>query len=317
MVAHLGVEGRALVAAVAAVGLAGPARRDVLGRTPREDMVQRGAEASIAPVPVARARERLARPSWALRFLGVPAPISAWLRGMGQYHHRFSDVPVSLRRRQLTMWDRPPVQGSPDGAWVDLGMASVGLRSEDLELVDTRMRHVAARLDNIEASAKLEWCLLAAYLADAAAPRLREAEALLDEPGLEPDDRACYRARVLDMRAYQALRRADEAAVDEGEALYASIGSDTGLPFVDFRRTNGLAYCALRRGQDAAAHSLALEAASHAGDGGFVRFRVMALSLASRAAEPEVARSLRARADRLARGLEDEDLRARLRRRVG
>ncbi|MFK7988637.1 MAG: hypothetical protein AB8I08_21635 [Sandaracinaceae bacterium] len=251
---------------------------------------------------------------WALRFLGVPTPVALWLRWMGQYHHRFSDLPVSLRRQQLAMWDGPPVQGSPAGAWIDLGMASVGLRSQDHGLVQTRMQRVAARLERIEVSAQLEWHLLDAYLADDAESRLRAAEALVEDARLEPDDRQCYRARVLDMRAYRALRDDTRDAIDTGQRLYEAIDADSSLPFVCFRRANGLAYCALRRGQQDAAYRLALEAADHAGDGGFVRFRIMALSLASRAADPAAAASLSERADRLAERLEDEDLRSRLRR---
>jgi hypothetical protein len=53
---------------------------------------------------------------------------------------------------------------------------------------------------------------------------------------------------------------------------------------------------------------LARLAAEHAGDGGFVRFQIMALNLLSRMVPPDEAEQINLRAERLARQLEDEDL---------
>jgi hypothetical protein len=37
----------------------------------------------------------------------------------GQYHRRFTDLPVS-RAGGTSVWDRPPVRDAPAGAWIDL-----------------------------------------------------------------------------------------------------------------------------------------------------------------------------------------------------
>ena len=258
---------------------------------------------------------------WLLRYFGVPEPIASWARWMGQYHRRFADLPVSLRRRQLELWDRPPLSESAHGAWIDLGMASVGMRVGDRGLVDARVQRAARRVEAAGIAACLEHALLCARLSsdDAdevrAAASLDGAESLLADPSLGAEDAACYRARVLDARAFRALRPHDDPrSIDRGRALYESIPTGTEIPFVDFRRDLGLAYCAYRGAERAHAVELALRAAEHAADGGFVRLRVMAFNLASRAADGEQAERLRARADRLSRQLEDEDLLARVRR---
>jgi hypothetical protein len=46
----------------------------------------------------------------------------------------------------------------------------------------------------------------------------------------------------------------------------------------------------------------------HAGDGGFVRFRIMAMNLLTRMVPADEGALLNARAQRLARQLQDEDL---------
>jgi hypothetical protein len=261
---------------------------------------------------------------WLLRYFGVPEPIASWARWMGQYHRRFADLPVSLRRRQLELWDRPPLSESAHGAWIDLGMASVGRRVGDRALVDARVQRAARRVDQAGVAARLEHALLRARLSsddadeDRTAWSLDEAESMLDDPSLGTEDAACYRARVLDARAFRALRpREDPASIARGRALYEAIPVGTDVPFGDFRRDLGLSYCAYRDADRARAVELALRAAEHAADGGFVRLRVMAFNLASRAAEGEEATRLRARADRLSRQLEDEDLLARVRRPSG
>ena len=260
---------------------------------------------------------------WALRFFGVPRPIASWLRWMGQYHHRFSDLPLSLRRQQLELWDRPPISESTEGAWVDLGMASVGMRGGDRAMVDARVASAGRRAPRAGMAAVLEHTLLVARIAsdDGDQEVVREAldtarQGLDDGAELSAADHACYLARLLDAEAYRALHPTEgEASVEEGEQLYRAIPEGTDLPFVDFRRDVGLAYCALRRGARREALELALSAADHAGDGGLVRLRVMALNLARRAADEPEASVLHARAERLARQLEDEDLLARVQRR--
>ena len=62
-----------------------------------------------------------------------------------------------------------------------------------------------------------------------------------------------------------------------------------------------------RRRHDRAV-TLARQALEHAGDGGYVRFRVMALNMLARMLGGDEAQALRARAGRLAAAIEDEHL---------
>jgi hypothetical protein len=90
--------------------------------------------------------------------------------------------------------------------------------------------------------------------------------------------------------------------------LFLAIEEDDAVPFASFRRANGLAYCAWKLGDAGEGARLARLAAEHAGDAGLVRFRVMALSMLSRMVPSDEAAPLVARAERLARALEDEEL---------
>ncbi len=259
---------------------------------------------------------------WVERFFGMPSAIEPWARGLGQYHSRFADLPVPMRERQLALWDRPPLRDSALGAWIDLGVASVAMRKGDRAQVSARVARAASKLGRAGAALRLEHLAMAARIASGDGDRARvarllgEAEQLLERStDLRAEDNACYRARVNDALAYQLMHPPEgEPAIDEARARYEAIPEGTGVAFVDLRRALGLAYCAYRSGDRARAVELGLEAAEHAGDGGLVRFRVMAFNLASRAAsEPEATR-LRERARRLSRALEDEDLAARVER---
>src|SRR6478736_5022192 len=73
---------------------------------------------------------------------------------------------------------------------------------------------------------------------------------------------------------------------------------------------NGLAYARWKQGDAAGAAELAREAARHAGDGGHVRLRVMALSMLARVDAREVASHERAL--EMSKRLEDELLLARI-----
>jgi hypothetical protein len=255
---------------------------------------------------------------WLDRLFGVPPSIESWVRWMGQYHQRFVDLPVTLCRRQLAMWDRPPVRDAAAGAWIDLGVASVALRTGDRASADTRIARAKTKVARAGAAATLEHRLISAYVTStddrpATEAALAQAEPLLTSPELSSEDSACYRARVIDARAYQQLHPIEgPPALDAALALYESIAEDTGVAFVDFRRALGRAYCFYKLGDRARGAALALEAADHAADGGFVRLRVIALNLASRASDGDAATRLRARAARLSAYLEDEDLRARV-----
>lgn len=248
---------------------------------------------------------------WLERFFGVPPAIESWLRWLGQYHSRFADLPVSLRRQQLERWDRPPLTDAAAGIWIDLGMASVGFRLEDSAILEARLARVRRKLERAELAARLEHALLRARVHDPDGTWLRVAGDLLEEEGLNAVDALCYRARCLDAEAYRAIR--GEGGIDAGVALYEAIPDQTGVPFVAFRRAMGLAYCAHRRSRPEDAMRYIREAAEHAGDGGYVRLRAMAFNLASRIATGPDRERWAARAHALSRQLEDEDLLSRVR----
>ncbi|MCB9596489.1 MAG: hypothetical protein H6719_27445 [Sandaracinaceae bacterium] len=249
---------------------------------------------------------------WLERFFGTPPEIEGWLRWLGQYHSRFADLPVSLRRRQLEHWDQPPLNEAAAGVWLDLGMASVGFRLDDEAVLGARLDRARRKLDRASAAARLEHALLRARVDDPDGAWLDAAAAGLDDPALGVEDAACYRARHVDATAYRRMR--EGASFAEGRALYASIPADTAIPFVDFRRALGLAYCDWKAGDVDAGLRAALAAADHAGDGGYVRLRAMAFNLASRIATGDRAAELADRARVLSERLEDEELRARVER---
>ena len=53
-----------------------------------------------------------------LRAFGLPSDVENRVRWMGQYHTRFTDLPTSVCRELLQLWDRPPVSESPARAWI-------------------------------------------------------------------------------------------------------------------------------------------------------------------------------------------------------
>jgi hypothetical protein len=118
-----------------------------------------------------------------------------------------------------------------------------------------------------------------------------ESEALFDaveqwlaSDELSLEDRRCYHARLVGQRAYHLTREAPGYPGDlQGAlALFESIADEPFIPFVAFRKSNGLAYCHWKLGDAALGTHWARLAEQHAGDGGFVRFRIMALNLQAR-----------------------------------
>ena len=233
-----------------------------------------------------------------LRCFGLPALIAAHARQLGQYHSRLSDLPIPVRREQLHAFDLPPLTESPAAAWIHLALASLAHRDGDLPLTRRRADLARLALPGAPPEARIEWLLLRARLcADAgdcadAAAALDQAGALLDAAPdtADTDDRACYRARLLDQRAWLCSRRwrEDPGVLSEAAALYAAIpdpdapGAPTLPPFTGFRRAHGLAWCRWRMGGPGchtAALDLARAAARHAGDGGLLRLRCMSLRL--------------------------------------
>jgi hypothetical protein len=162
----------------------------------------------------------------------------------------------------------------------------------------------------------MEACLLRARLAtdernrSEAVTLFDQVEVLLNEDSLTREDRLCYRARLIGQRAYHLTKPlpGESAKLEDALALFASLEDDPSLPFACYRRYSGLAYCKWRLGDAEEGARLALMAAEHAGDGGFVRFRIMALNMLSQMVAPGEGARINERAARLARQLEDEDL---------
>ncbi|MEZ4383793.1 MAG: hypothetical protein R3A79_20845 [Nannocystaceae bacterium] len=251
---------------------------------------------------------------WLLRFFGVPSALVETARWMGQYHGRFADLPAPLCESQLWLWDRPPIAESRATAWIHLGLAAVAMRRRDRDAAAHRLRLAQAGAAAAGPEAEVEAALLAARIASDAARR-DEVGAWLDRAAaqlaaIESDEaRAPYTARVLDQRAYALLHPEGAAApaLAEARALYAAI-PEVGAPFVRFRRAHGLAYCAWRMGDTAAALTLARDACTHAGDGGLIRFRIMALDLLAHIDPTPAGDEARRRARSLAATIAHEDL---------
>lgn len=284
-----------------------------------QDVAPASSAISDDPTTVERGLRRLRRRGHApgdkygrllLRAFGIPASVASWARMLGQYHSRLSDLSVPVRRDQLRLWDRPPISESRSAIWIHLGVASLAHRLQDPDQIGHRMALAAKLLAHAPPAAQLEHTLFEARLSPDSEALLTSAEVLLS--AIAPDDdRACYRARILDQRAYRAARSGADwrAGMEASRALYASIPAD-GPPFAAFRRAHGLAWCGWRLGQpDAIVQArLAVEAA---GDGGLLRFRCMALSLLGRVGGQDDAF---ARALAIARSLHDAELIARIER---
>ena len=309
-------------------------RSELGGWTALAQALQDRAEAELVedPESVIKGLKRLAQSrqgpggkygALLLRTFGLPPSITHWGRLMGQYHGRFADLPVGLRREQLLRWDRPPVSESPAAMWVHIGLASLALRDRDLDEANRRIV-LASEVRRPEVEARIEYELLVARVASAdgslaaEAAALDAAEASLGAPTLSEVDRLCYLARLLDQRAYRASQgwRSHPAKLREALALYERIPDVREPPFVAFRRALGRAWCLWRLGEEDAAKVLARAACDHAGDGGLVRFRVMGLSLLAQLCgdNPE-GLDARTRAEGLTLALDDADLATRVRRR--
>lgn len=264
-----------------------------------------------------RLRARGAKPGgvWGERLLracGLPAPLAARVRWMGQYHTRFTDLPVSLGAELLAAWDRPPISESPARVWTLLGRAGVAIRRRQsaAALLD-QAALVAARA---EPAARVELALVRAYVDGRLDPEgarhwLDVAETGLDDSEISQEDQACLRARLVDHCAWYLNRQPplDHAAA---AALYARLPTD-GPPFARCRRATGLGWSLLKLGDRPAALAEAHTAVEAAGDGGLLRLRAMALNLLAHTAEESEAARARARAAAIAQRLEDEALQVR------
>lgn len=245
---------------------------------------------------------------WGRRVLaafGLPQDVVERVRWMGLYHSRFTDLPVSVALDLLRLWDRPPVRGTGAGAFVDLGLAGVALRSRDERRAGEHLARVGA---SAPAEARLERALVDAFrlsrVDDAASiAALDRASELLTDPEIPEDSRACFHARLADQRAWRLNRREvpDHAAA---LVLYEAIPPD-GPAFARCRRHNGLGWTLHRLGRSAEAVEHARLAVDDAGDAGLLRLRAMALRLLSVVATGDEARRARERSERIAADLED------------
>jgi hypothetical protein len=234
-----------------------------------------------------------------LRAFGMPRAVEARLRWMGLYHSPFNDLPISLCLDQLRAWDRPPVAESRARVWLHLGFASVALRSREFSSAGEQLEKAESSSPPIDA--QVEIALSRAYLASRLEEKvdLEIAEALLR--GCEID-RECFTARLIDHRAYH-LNRGEK--FHEALALYDSLPKADVHPFASYRRDAGLAYGHWRLGDLTKARAYAQRACDHAGDGGYVRLRVMALMLMARVNGDE---SYLARGRAIAERIEDAEL---------
>lgn len=289
-------------------------------------LAERGAGADdVASIERAlrRMRDRGQRDggSWGQRLLrtfGVPRAVEERLRFMGLYHSPFNDLPLPVCLDQLRLFDRPPLSESRARVWLQLGFTSTALRAREFAQAHSCLDRVAA-IAAAPADAQLETALAEAYLlsrvgSDAeVAARLDAAERILAAAPLLPADRACFAARLVDQRAFQLNRHGDPAAALQ---LYEALPEADTHPFASYRRDAGLAFGYWRTGRKELALRCARRACEHAGDGGYVRLRVMALLLEARIEGLPAAETTVARARAIAERLEDEELLSRVRRAV-
>lgn len=260
----------------------------------------------------------------ALAAFGLPEAVDARARWMGAYHSRFTDMPLPLCLDLLRLWDRPPLgEALPSRVWLALAQASCSLRGNDRPAASTHLRRARASLSRAPAEARIELLLTEAFIASRDAieqvrPLLDAAEALIPEVE-SAHERACFYARWADQRAYELNKsRAGRAADHEAaEALYRSIPTEGAPSFALCRRANGLAYVRWKRGSRDEGLALAREAAEHAGDGGHLRLRAMALTMLGRILGGAEGEATRRRALAIALSLDDEALRLRFEQHVG
>ncbi len=256
-----------------------------------------------------------------LRVFGVPASVEARLRWMGLYHSPFGDLPLPVCRDQLRLWDRPPLSAARARLWIHLGFAHCALRARAFDEAEVHLARARAALAGANAgheAAQVEIALASAYAVGRpdehgrAAPLLDDAERGLSGAGaatLSEADLVCFRARLVDQRAF-ALNRAGEHAA--ALARYEALPRADVHPFASYRRDAGLAYGYHRTGRPAEARACAARAVEHAGDGGYTRLRVMGLILQTKVLGFPEAEDALQRAHAIAIRLEDDELLARV-----
>ena len=235
---------------------------------------------------------------WMLRFFGFTSSIERLVRWLGTGHSRFSDLPCGLRLEHLSLWNRPPVAESPLVCWVLVGIASAHFSRLDHDVCEHWLARAERHVAGAGPNAQLEVGLLRAQLAlergdRTSADTCHDAlELLLRDAVLGPVDRECFQARLQHQRSMMYTHPSHGAAAPDislVRACYEAI-PESAIPFVSFRRSVGLAYCAWKSGDRETAIELARRAADDAGDGGLIRMRVMALNMLSRVVAPRTQR---------------------------
>lgn len=267
-----------------------------------------------------RARGQKEGGSWGTRVLasfGLPDAADARTRWMGAYHSRFVDLPVPLCLDLVRLWDRPPVNEAPASRmWLAIAHATCALRSANVAEAKEHHRRARASFALAPPDARAELLLAEAFIASRdekgrVPALLAEVEPLLAE-AMADEDRVCLRTRWVDQRAYDLNKSGDIAA---GEKLYRSLPDRDAPSFALSRRANGLAYARWKQDARDEAIALAREAVRHAGDGGHLRLRAMALSMLARilGGNTEEGARINARAIAIVTSLDDEGLRLRFR----
>jgi len=160
----------------------------------------------------------------------------------------------------------------------------------------------------------MEIALVEAYLVSRTADqhvqaRLDEVEALMRRAtALDPADACCFRARLADQRAHALNRLGTDEGYRRALALYEALPADDVHPFASYRRDAGLAYGYLRAGRLDEALAAARRACEHAGDGGYVRLRVMGLLMQAKILTRADTSEVLGRAQAIAARLEDQEL---------
>lgn len=271
-----------------------------------------------------RTRGQLDGGVWGSRVLtafGLPDALEARVRWMGAYHSRFNDLPVPVCRDLLRLWDRPPVSDAPSSrTWLALAHATCALRANDQDEAALHLRRARASSKNAPPEARIELLLVEAYMASrsdvAAVPAfLTRVHPLLTAEAMPDADRACLYARWIDQWAYEKNRSAPGKKPDHAgaEALYRTIPERDAPVFALCRRASGLAYARWKQGFSDEGAAFARRAAQHAGDGGYLRLRAMALNMLARIVDGPEADEARQRAAAVAAALDDEALRMRFR----
>lgn len=259
--------------------------------------------------------------TWGGRVLlafGLPGAVDARARWMGAYHSRFTDLPLPVCRELLRLWDRPPVSDAPaTRVWLALGHATCALRGNEAEAAAIHLRRARASFAKAPPEARIELLLVEAFQASrgdvgAVPGLLGEVEGLFAQD-MPAQERACLYARWIDQRAYEKNRVGPGKVADNAgaEALYRTIRVEGAPAFALCRRASGLAYARWKQGFSEEAAALAREACEHAGDGGHLRLRAMALNMLARIAGGAEGEEARRRAAAIAASLDDEALRMR------